>query len=81
MYFFVVTKGYHFHLDGSGDYPFLRTHNVHLRYFLAFFWFKTAEQNTSYLLHYTPDEPDITTRLTVWRDGNTFFVELWKDHV
>ena len=79
--FFVVNTKYQFDLNGNGDYPYYNMGGIYVREFILLFWFKTAEQNVSYFLHLIPNKPSSAGRLTVWRQRNTFFVELWKDYV
>ena len=77
----VVVQGYYFDLNGTGDYyPYARMGASNFREFILSFWFKT-QQNMSYFIHKIPNYSSDTERLTVWHAGNTFFVELWKDHV
>ena len=77
-----MTKHYKFDLNGSGDYPYYElSQSSNYKKFALNFWFKTAEQNTSYFIHHTPTSSWNTERLAVWRNGNTFFLELWKDFV
>ncbi|CAB4010340.1 sushi, von Willebrand factor type A, EGF and pentraxin domain-containing 1, partial [Paramuricea clavata] len=76
-----ITRAYQFDLNGTADYPYASVPDKKYNRFTLNFLFKTAEQNASYLIHYAPDKSSQTERLSVWRVGNTFFVELWKDYV
>jgi hypothetical protein len=76
-----VHTEYQFDLDGTGDYPYVTMHSQSYSMFIINFWFKTSEKNVSHLVYGRATSPEVEERLIVWRENNTFFVELWKDIV
>ena len=74
----IVERQIQVDLNGTGDYLSATVNHVPLEKFFLDFWFKT-EQNASYLVHLKRNNEQDTERLNIRHEGNTFFVELWKD--